>query len=276
MLPVPLPDIPPDTDLMKETQPMIPELKQIRPNPRRSTFGAGAMLAAALFTSGLNVSSAQDGQGVRAAEIGAVAKRYPPGSIKTVETADQALVEASREHDAVQARYAQEEQRCNPKFFSSSCMEAANDTRREALRQLRSVEVEANKVKRQAKAAARDEELAAKREKEGASRQDRDAARDSPLPGSGAQDAAPQPGAQPLPSGKPRGGDRIAEHEEKMRAIREKEAAEADKRAQNVADYERKVQQAEARQKEVAKRKEEKARKLEEKRQRAEAGQKPL
>lgn len=258
---------------------MIPELKQIRPTPHRNGFGAGALLLAALVFGGLDAASAQEtqlAQAAQSAEIGAVAKRYPPGSINSVETADRALAEVGRERNAVQARYAQQEQNCNPKFFSSSCMEAADDSRRQALRQLRAIEIEANKVKRQAKATARDEELAVKREREGASREERDAARNFPMPGSGPQDAAPQPADKPLPSGKPRSGDRVAEHEEKMRAIREKEAAEADKRAKNVANYERKVKEAEARQQEVAKRKEEKARKLEEKRQRAEAAQKPL
>jgi hypothetical protein len=267
---------------MKEAQPMIPELKQICLTPRPGGIGAGALLLAALAFGGVNAASAQEtriaqaAQGTQTAEIGAVAKRYPPGSISSVEIADRALAEVGRERNAVQARYAREEQNCNPKFFSSSCMEAADDSRRQALRQLRAVEVEANTVKRQAKATARDEELAVKREKEGASREERDAARNVPMPNSGAQDAAPQPTDKPLPSGRPRSGDRVAEHEEKMRAIREKEASEADKRAKNVANYERKVKEAEARQQDVAKRKEEKARKLEEKRQRAEAAQKPL
>lgn len=253
------------------------------------------MLAAFLVIGGLPAASAQDAQGAQAqvqaqaAEIGAAARRYPPGSIKTVEEADRALADAGRERDAVLARHAREEQRCSPKFFSSSCLEDANEARRKALRELRSVEVEANKVKRQATAASRDAALAEKREKEGASRAERDAAaRESagaaPIHGSGpaevaapASSSAPSPAAtpasapiaKPLPSGKPSGVDRVAEHEEKMRAIREREAAEADKRARNIASYERKVQESEARQREVAKRKEEKARKLEEKRQRA-------
>lgn len=258
---------------------MSPTFQQNRRRPRSSACLAGVVFAAVLAIGGMRAASAQDAQSQgtqgQAIEIGDVAKRYPPGSIKTVEQADRALADAGRERNAVQARYVQDEQRCNPKFFSSSCLEDATEARRKALRELRAVEVDANRVLRQAKASSRDEALAAKREKEGASREERDAAaRDSapgvPIHGAGqTEGAAPQPSARPLPSGKPAATDRVAEHEEKMRLIREKEAADADKRAKSIASYERKVQESEARQKEVAKRKEEKARKLEERRQRA-------
>lgn len=262
---------------------MISLFQQICRRPDIGGFRASTVLAAVLVIGGLNSVQAQVSQSAQAqpAEIGAVAKRYPSGSIKTVEQAERALADADRERDAVQARYAQEEQRCNPKFFSSSCIEDANEARRNALREVRAVEVDANKVVRQAKATSRDEALAEKREKEGASRAERDAAAREATPGvpvhgaSQTESGVPQPTAKPLPSGKPQAGDRVAEHEEKMRLIREKEAADADKRAKNIASYERKVQESEARQREVAKRKEEKARKLEEKRQRAaEAGAK--
>lgn len=257
---------------------MIPVSRQICHRRRRSAFGASALLIAVLNIGGVNTASAQDGQDarVRITEIGFVAKRFPPESIGTVEAADRALAEIDRERDQVEARYAREEQRCGPKFFSTSCIEDADEARRQALRQLRSVEIEANQVKRQAAVTSRDEALAAKREKEGATGQEQDAAAREAVAGVSArgsglsQGTAPQPTDKPLPSGKPRGDDRVAEHEEKMRLIREKEAAEADKRAKNIAAYERKVQAAEARQKELAKRKEEKARKLEEKKLRAE------
>lgn len=258
---------------------MIPTPQQNRRRPRRGAFGAVALLAIVFVTGGVSAAAAQNtqAQGTQAqsVEIGTVARRYPSGSIKTAEQAEKALAEAARERDAVQARHAQEEQRCNPKFFSSSCIEDANEARREALRSLRSVEVDANRVIRQAKVTSREEELAAKREKEGASREERDAAAREAAPGapihgaSQTDGAPPSPTSKPLPSGKPRPVDRVAEHEEKMRQIREKEAAEAGKREKNIASYERKVQESEARQREVARRKEEKARKLEEKRQRA-------
>lgn len=258
---------------------MIPTLQQQRERFRKGVFGAAALLAAFLLIGGVSDAAAQNTQvqGVQSqsVDIGAVARRYPSGSITTAEQAERALAEAARERDAVQARHAQEEQRCNPKFFSSSCIEDANEARREALRSLRAVEVEANRVMRQAKVTSREEALAVKREKEGASREERDAAAreaasGAPIHGPSQTDgAAPPPTSRPLPSGKSRSVDRVAEHEEKMRLLREKEAAEADKRAKNIASYERKVQESEARQREVARRKEEKARKLEEKKQRA-------
>lgn len=282
---VPLPD---ERHLpTKEVKRMISVFQQRRRTRRKDTFGTGALLLAILFAGGLHPALAQDSHGMHAqAEIGAAAKRFPPGSIKSVEAADKALAETSRERDAIQARYAQEEQKCNPKFFSSSCVEDANEARRQALRQVRSVEIEANKVKRQASVTARDAALAAKREKEGVTSLERDAAAredtagilpqasQPPQPVPSAQGAAPQRSAKPLPTGKPRDDNRIAEHEEKMRLIREKEASEEDKRAKNIAAYERKVKEAEERQKEVAKRKEEKARKLAEKKRAAEAGPK--
>ncbi len=84
-----------------------------------------------------------------------------------------ALAAANQERAEIEARYNVEEQSCHTKFFATSCIDAAKERRRKELMQVRSIEIEANTYKRQARVAARDRALADRQAKEAADRQGR-------------------------------------------------------------------------------------------------------
>lgn len=117
------------------------------------TRGGIRWLAAALAAVCVAVA-AQGGD-----ELDRFALRYPAGSIKSVEQADQALAEAEKARAAIKARFVQQESACTPKFLVSPCVETAKEVQRNALASLRPVEVEAARFKRQAKAQEHDEAL---------------------------------------------------------------------------------------------------------------------
>lgn len=93
-------------------------------------------------------------------------KRYPAGSIQSIEMADQALEEVSRARADTEALFAEDERACYPKFFATSCLENAKERRRHVLAQLRRIEVEAGGFKRHARVLARDRDLAEKQMKD--------------------------------------------------------------------------------------------------------------
>lgn len=185
---------------------------------------------------------------------GELAARYPKGSIDSVETADRALADLSRTRAAINARYAQEEQACLPNFFTTSCIDKAKEKQREALKRLRPVELEANRLKRQVRVEKRDADLAERQEKAEAKRIEVESA--PPSPPRSPKDPAPEKVARP---GAAQTTDqRVAEHEARRRAQEEKEQAQAGRRAERAEAYERKVQASKKRQEEVARRKAEK------------------
>jgi len=211
-----------------------------------------ALMAALLSASSLAVAAAE----VRAS----VSKRFPPGSIRSVEEADIALADASAERADIEARYLTDEQACHPKFFATSCIEQAKERRRAALSAVRPVEIEANAFKRQARVTERDKALAErleKDEKERQERQEKDGRQPAAEPGSKTDLPASPPGKVQTTIF----DDRIEKHEAKMKRLQEEEAANAAKRAENIAAYERKQQEALERQQKVAERKAEKERK---------------
>jgi len=93
-------------------------------------------------------------------------KRYPAGSIQSIEVADQALEEVSRARAGTEALFAEDERACYSKFFATSCLQNAKERRRYALAQLRRIEVEAGGFKRHARVLARDRDLAEKQMKD--------------------------------------------------------------------------------------------------------------
>ncbi|WP_147376768.1 hypothetical protein [Noviherbaspirillum saxi] len=236
------------------------------------------LVAAGAFAASCAVSAQQAGNpSSGSADPNSVVSRFPAGSIKSIEMADTALADANRERAEIQARFAQEEQACHPKFFASSCVEDAKERRRRAQLKLRPVEIEANTFKRQARVTARDEALATKRQKDAAAGIDRDSATppmSSTPPTSAAKgNEAVQEPSEKAPKNKPKHAqgkpspDRAARHESRQEQARAEEEANAAKRAQNIADYEKKVKASEQRQQEIARRKAEKQQKVEEKRQ---------
>lgn len=201
-----------------------------------------------------------------AADVG---ERYPPGSIGSVEVADQALLEVQRERSRAEAKFADDERRCYPKFFATSCMDAAKEERRRILAQIQQVEVEANAFKRRARVEERDKALAEKASKpapiirppkepkEGDSSAKKNDATSAGNTDRSGESGRPKPAAATM--------DRAAQHDEKMKELKEREAADAQKRAENVAAFEKKAREAEERQREVATKKAEKERKRAEK-----------
>lgn len=203
-------------------------------------------------------------------------QQFPKGSITSVEQADAALAQVPRERAEVEARYADAEYACYSKFFSTPCVNRAKDDRREALKRIRAVEVEANAYKRRDTVAQRDKVLEQRRMQEEADapqrnfrEQENRQKAEQRAADRAARQAAPEkapggrPGATPRAADAPRvgGRDRIAEHEEKLRQARQEDAANAERRAQNVADYQKKQQEAAERQRRVAEKVEERERK---------------
>jgi colicin import membrane protein len=198
-----------------------------------------------------------------------IVERYPSGSIQSVTTADQALADVQQQRSQVEARFADAERACYSKFFVTSCIDSAKETRRRALIEIQQVEIEANAFKRRARVEERDKALAdrasqaapiatpAKEPKNNdAAPQKRDAnpAQHSTQPSK--ESGEPKRTVQPAAS-----RDRVAQHNAKLEKLKAKEAANAQKRAENVAAFEKKARDAEERQREVAARKAEKERK---------------
>jgi hypothetical protein len=191
---------------------------------------------------------------------GNIAGRYPAGSIQSVETADIALAEITKEQVRIEEEYANSEQACYPKFFATSCLDAAKERRRAALALIRPIEVEANAFKRRARVADRDKALAEKRleEESEAARRSKDQ-QEKEAATARKEAAAAQKGKKAADTVPPV-LDRSAVHEAKLKRLREEDAANAQKRAANVAAYEKKMKEAQARQQEVAAKKAEKER----------------
>lgn len=142
---------------------------------------------------------------------GEVAARYPAGSISSVEAAERALAEASAARAKIEAEYAEEKRRCYPAFFMTSCLDHAAERRRQAVAQVRPVEIEAETFRRRARVEERDKELAERN-----ARAAEDAARVASMP-----ERTPK-AAQDVPL-----ADQVAEQrkrEENIRAYERKQA----------------------------------------------------
>ncbi len=200
--------------------------------------------------------------------IASVVERYAPGSIASTEIANRALEDVRRERDVVESQFAHEEAACYQKFFVTSCMDAAKDRKRMALKQLRAIEVEANARNRRAAVEKKDQALSERQAKKEASVVEKVDAQDSGtqngLPAS-AQDiadvenrsrqAAPSSAASAIPSKE----STVPQSEEP--AQQAKENAEARKRAENIKAFEKKQQRSLERQQKLAEKKKEKEKK---------------
>jgi colicin import membrane protein len=228
--------------------------KHLLSNLRAGLIAAGMVIAITSPASAQNPAVEVD---VSAASPSlSVVQRYPAGSIQSVDAADHALAAVLKERSAIEAQFVARERACYPKFFTTACLNAAQEHRRSALAEIRVVEVEANAFKRRAKVAQRDKDLEDKRveveaeaeaTKRAQQRQDKEIAAAKKME-DGTQKAKKSP-------------DRMTQHQEKLKRMQAEEAANAQKRANNVAAHEKKVRDAEARQREVAAKKEEKERK---------------
>ncbi len=220
---------------------------------RMITRGGICLLAAALALGGALVAA----QSVD--ELDRFALRYPAGSIKSVEQADQALAEAEKTRAAIQTRYAQQESACLPKFLVSPCVEKAKEVQRMALAALRPVEVEAARFKRQAKAGERDKSLLERAQQEKLSmphhqqqqeefeknqakkEADRLKVEQTALASAAENDAK-------IAAKIAANAERQAAREAKLKRVRAKQAAEAPARAAKVEAYQQKQEAAKIRQ----------------------------
>lgn len=87
-------------------------------------------------------------------------ERYPAGSIQTVERANLALEDVNRERVLTQESFLDAKDDCLQRFFVSSCLNKAKETKRQAKKIIRTVEVEANAFLRKDKADERDRGVA--------------------------------------------------------------------------------------------------------------------
>jgi colicin import membrane protein len=199
-----------------------------------------------------------------------LAQKYPPGSINSVDQADQAVREVQAEMKRVEERYADAEYACYSKFFSSPCVDKAKENRRLALGLIRPIEVEGKAFKRRDTVARRDQTLEEQRVREAndaPARAEQEKINEQKAAQKAADVAARQAAPEKAPGGRPAatprgetppksdGRDRIAEHEARMQKAQAQDAADADKRARNIADYERKQKESLERQRRVAEKK---------------------
>jgi colicin import membrane protein len=247
------------------------------------------LIAAVLAVSFASPSSAQDAaaraQAAPANPSAGLPQRYPARSIQSVEVADQALADVAKERSRIETQFANDQRACHAKFFMTSCLDTVKEQRRQALAQIRSIEIEANAFKRQARAAEHDRILTDKRaEQEAAALKRKNDQKDKEGVANGNvtegnAPPTPQPSVKKEADGKQRAmkpakpdrsghdgeaADSAVQRRARHQRTQAEEAADAQKRAENVAAYEKKVQDAEARQRDVA------AKKAEKERQRAE------
>ena len=224
-------------------------------------FSVSSMLLSALLllTPGLVLASPES-----------LARKYPAGSIASVEQADVAIQESQAEIKEIETRYADAEYACYSKFFSSPCVDKAKETRRLSLNMVRPIEVEGKAFKRRETARKRDDLLEEQRARD-ASEAPARAEQEKINQQKSAQKAADVAARQAAPEKQPLarkpvtprpesqsagdGRDRIAEHAARMERARAEEAANEQKRAQNIADYQRKAVESQERQRKVEQKK---------------------
>ena len=173
----------------------------------------------------------------------------PPPSVTSVAEADRQLVAVAHERAGIEARYIERERVCYDKFFVTRCLDEAKEHRRTALSSQRAIEVQAQRFKRQALVDERDRQLAEAEKRYEA--QEAKLAAEPPKP-----TAAPKPEAAPRQSTVPA---RTAERNARLKAERDKEAADAGKRAANVQALEARKAESARRQQRVAERAAERA-----------------
>lgn len=207
-------------------------------NSARGIFLAGLLLAASF------AQAQESGRAASASTIvltpDGLTAHYPSGSIQSTEIANKALAEVELQRAHLDQVYAAQQRVCYTKFLATSCLDAAKESHRLGMAQIRKVEVEANSFIRSARVVERDKNLAEKSAKN---------AGNPPKP-------LTDPSTHPVvktdaDAGEPRAAPK---------APPKKRELDAQQQAANVAAYEKKVKDAEARQRDVAAKKADKAR----------------
>lgn len=205
-----------------------------------------------------------EASGAAQAQQAGLPSRYPTGSIQSIEIADAALAAVTAERASIEARFAEDDRACLPKFFATACQENAKERRRAALSQIRPVEVEANGFKRRTRVIERDQALS--------ERQAQDEA-DAPLRRQEelefeARAAKKLHERGPEPAVASNGSDVVADTVEAnanqadagLKQRKTVAIGDAKKRAENRLAYQKKLKEAEARQQENAQKKAQKER----------------
>ena len=119
------------------------------------------LLAPAIFAQDVGRTEIQQSasvQGVPATQ----ATRIEP--FQSIADADKVLADAAKERERIEARYVEGAHNCNGKFFTTSCLDKAKETRRRDLANLHSIEVDARAYKRRTKAEEHERAVVRKRE----------------------------------------------------------------------------------------------------------------
>jgi hypothetical protein len=206
------------TTMTKQSSPLTPVL-------------AAALAAALLALAGCG-----------AAPVAPAAPRVPQS--QSVAEADRKLAQAASERAQAGAQFAESEQACYTKFLVNRCIDEAREKRRATLAQVRAVEVEAERFKRQSALEARDREIAESEKKfeaDNARMVAERAARPEPV------EPAPKPVVAPV--------NRAAERAAKVKKQEAQDQAGAPKRAANAAAFEKRKRESEQRQREIEEKK---------------------
>lgn len=175
------------------------------------------------------------------------------------EQAQQLIDQITRERAEVEQRAVQDQRVCYDKFFTTNCLDAVRERRREALGKLRDSEVEARAWLRRDKADRRDAALEQKRVEDERDARERAAdvkAREEALERKRLSSEERQRTAAARPDA-PAQDPRVMKFEQAQRERQQRAAQEEAQRKRNVEAYQRKQQEAEEKQREVARRKEE-------------------
>lgn len=202
---------------------------------------------------------------------------HVPGSIHSVDEADQLLQQVAQQRQQIEVQNAIRQNACYDRFFVSACLAKVGEQHRVALSLANQVEIDANVYKRRAKVEERDQNLEAQRRLDIQDREDR-ARQQAAREASSAekmrqheQDA--KSAAQREQQFEGAAQQRVIEHQLREQRRAAGEAAAAAQRAENVRKFNQKGLDAAKRQQAVAQKKAEKAEKAEKTKKAAKAEQ---
>ncbi|QBE67404.1 hypothetical protein EWM63_20660 [Pseudoduganella lutea] len=175
----------------------------------------------------------------------------PAAPVQSVEQADAVLAQVAKDRAAAESEYAAGESVCYTKFFVNNCLDKIKEQRRARLAELRTLEIDANYVKRKSAVDLRDRELQDRNQRDAAEEAKR--AANPPAP-----HAAPADKPRPQPAGT-LPAQRQAEHAAREQQRAAQDAAEAGERARKVEAFQQKQVDAAERQKRVAEKQAERA-----------------
>lgn len=180
-----------------------------------------------------------------------VAKQFPAGSILDKDIAAQALDMVKQARSEITIAADTRDRECYTRFFVTRCLDKVKESKRLALGELRSVEVEANAFLRRERVVERDRQL----EKDRLERESKTPQAERPVRMPQSVDPQQQEREQAQRKlNEEEYARRAAEHEARQERLRAKEAAGAAKRERNALARERKVQQSLERQRELEER----------------------